>query len=425
LGGPFDILVLSHLVPWPTTSGVLLRCYNLLREVARRHRLHLYAFNQEVLLPAAEVGESIQHLEEFCAEVRVFPIPSARSRLSYAGLLSANLLSPLPYSVPRFYSRELEQAVIELLSKQPIRVLQFETIAMAQYAALAPDLPTILVHQNVESQLLQRRAAREANPLAHSYIAGQARKLAAYEARICPQLDANVAVSESDRSEFEARIPGAQFEVVVNGVDVDYFRPPAEPAAGGVGLIFVGGMSWYPNRDAMSWFLHEVWPRVRRAQPAAYLVVVGSHPSPEVQRAARRGDRVYPIGLVDDIRPEVQRAAVYVCPMRVGGGTRLKILDAWAMGKAVVSTTMGAEGLGAVAGRDLEIADEPAEFADKVVALLGDATRRRRLGSAGRARAVEEYAWPKVAAGMLGLYAELVARHAELSPVAGVAERIG
>jgi glycosyltransferase involved in cell wall biosynthesis len=147
--------------------------------------------------------------------------------------------------------------------------------------------------------------------------------------------------------------------------------------------------------------------------PAATFTVVGSHPSPEVRHAEASGERVTATGLVDDIRTHVARASVYVCPMRVGGGTRLKILDAWAMGKAVVSTTLGAEGLTAEAGKELEIADEPAEFAARVVELLGDRHRRRRLGEAGRERAVAEYAWPRIAAGMLRLYDELAARHAE------------
>jgi glycosyltransferase involved in cell wall biosynthesis len=128
---------------------------------------------------------------------------------------------------------------------------------------------------------------------------------------------------------------------------------------------------------------------VRRAVPEARFVAVGSHPAPEVRRAEARGAGVHATGLIDDIRPRVREAAVYVCPLRVGGGTRLKILDAWAMGKAVVSTTVGAEGLGAAAGRDLELADDAPSFAGKVIELLGDPDRRRRLGRAGRGRAVE------------------------------------
>jgi sugar transferase (PEP-CTERM/EpsH1 system associated) len=418
---PIDILVLSHLVPWPTTSGVLLRCYNLLREVARHHRVHLLALNQEVLLAPDEVEASRRHLAAFCTEVQVFPLAGQSSRVAYGGLLLRNLASSLPYSVPRFYSPDLEHAMIELLARKPIRVLQFETIAMAQYGALAPDLPAILVHQNVESDLIRRRAASERNPLARLYLATQADKLARYEERMCRAVSANVAVSAADRAAFLGRIPGIRCDVVVNGVDVDYFRPAGDPAGNGDRLVFVGGMSWYPNRDAMSWFLAEIWPRIRHARPEARMTIVGSHPSPEVRRAVASGERITAPGLVADIRPYVDPAAVYVCPLRVGGGTRLKILDAWAMGKAVVSTAVGCEGLTAESGREIEIADDPAAFAERVVTLLADPARRRALGRAGRERAVAEFAWPRVAGGMLRLVDELAAEHVGV----GLAARAG
>ncbi len=372
--------------PGRTTSGVLLRCYNLLRETARRHRVYLYAFNQDVLLPPGEIEASRRHLAEICAEVEIFPLPASSSRAAYAALLLRNLASELPYSVPRFSSPALEHAMIDLLARRPIRILQYETIAMAHYGALARDLPAILVHQNVESELLKRRATSEKGRLARFYIGEQARKLARYEEQVCREQDVNVTVSAADRDSFQSRIPDARFEVVVNGVDIDYFSPADDLEGRGDRLVFVGGMSWYPNRDAMAWFLDRIWPLIRRVRPEARFAVVGAHPSPEVERAQVGGHGVEAPGLVPDIRPFVRDAAVYVCPLRVGGGTRLKILDAWAMGKAVVSTSIGCEGLGATAGRDIEIADDPEAFASAVLALLADPARRRALGAAGRAR---------------------------------------
>jgi sugar transferase (PEP-CTERM/EpsH1 system associated) len=408
---PHEILVLSHLVPWPTTSGVLLRCYHLLRQAARHHRVHLFALNQEVLLPAAAVADSVRHLASFCAEVQVFPLAGAGSRARYASQLALNTLSPQPYSIPRFYSPELEAAVIDCLARRPIQLVQFETLAMAQYGALAPDLPAILVHQNHESALMARRSERARNPLARLYLGLQARKLAAYEASICRAQAANVTVSEEDRAALAALAPGAHFCVVPNGVDTELFVPAPDP--GGAELVFVGGMSWYPNRDAMRWFLAEIWPAVRRTMPLARLTIVGSHPAPEVRRAEARGEGVTATDLVPDIRPYVERAAVYVCPLRVGGGTRLKILDAWAMGKAVVSTPIGAEGLAAVDGRDLVLAETPTAFAHRILELLADPARRQALGEAGRRRVEAEFAWPRVARPLLGLYDELVTAHQE------------
>jgi glycosyltransferase involved in cell wall biosynthesis len=169
-------------------------------------------------------------------------------------------------------------------------------------------------------------------------------------------------------------------------------------------------MSWYPNADAMSWFLEAVWPRIRTARSDARFTVVGAHPTAEVRRAEASGQGVRATGLVPDIRPLVSDAAIFVCPFRVGGGTRLKILDAWAMGKAVLSTPLGCEGLGARSGEDLLVAERPEELAAAALELLDDADTRRRLGRRGRHRVETEFAWPRVARRLLDLYDDLTGR---------------
>ncbi len=405
-----NILLFSNLVPYPLTSGVLLRCYNLLREVARHHRIFLYAFNQTVLLKSGDpLAASVRHLEEFCAEVRVFPIPTEQSRAAYAGLLARNLLSADPYLVPRFASAPLRAAAADLLRREQIDLVQFETLALAPYGALAPALPQVLIHQNVESKLLARRAEAEANPAARWYLGVQARKVRRYEIACFQRVGAHVAVSPSDREDFLAMAPGARVHVVENGTDTAYFRAGPDPAGSAPNLIFVGGMSWYPNRDGVAWFLRDVWPRIRRERPDATVTFVGSHPSAgAVAAAAADPEHVTVTGLVEDIRPLVQAAAVFFVPLLVGGGTRLKVLDAWAMQKAVLSTSVGCEGLHAEAERDVCVADTPEAFAAAAVALLADRERRLRLGCAGRARVEQEFAWPQLAQGMLDLYTELV-----------------
>jgi glycosyltransferase involved in cell wall biosynthesis len=266
-----------------------------------------------------------------------------------------------------------------------------------------------------------RRARAETSPWKRWYLARQAAKLRDWEGRYLRTLDAHVAVSAADRQLFLELEPRARVEVVVNGVDVDYFRPGPTPAGSGPGLVFAGGMSWYPNADAMRWFFDEIWPRIREGRPEVTMTVIGSHPSAEAQAVAVRDpEHVRVTGLVPDIRPYVDEAALYVCPFRVGGGTRLKILDAWSMEKALLSTTVGCEGLDAVPGRDLVIADDAEAFARAALELLDDPERRRTLGQAGRQRAVEEFAWPRVAEGMLRLYEELVEAHG--APVGAVAE---
>jgi sugar transferase (PEP-CTERM/EpsH1 system associated) len=398
-----DILILSHLVPYPATSGVLLRCYNLLREVARQHRVHLYALNQGVLL---EPGEHLR--AGICEEVRVFSIPTDGSQLRYGALLARNLLSSEPYSLARFRSAQLQAAVAERIASGTVEVVQFETIAMAPYGEQAPGIPQVLVHQNVESTLLERRARSEWNPLIRGYIAHQARKLRDHEGRYLRSLEAHVAVSEADRKAFLELEPGARVEVVENGVDLEYFQPGARPEGADPELVFVGGMSWYPNREGMGWFLDEVWPRILEERPDARLRMIGSHPSRRASSAATADpERVHVMGLVPDIRPYVREAAIFICPLRVGGGTRLKILDAWAMGKAVLSTTVGCEGLEAESGRELWVADDSEDFARAALRLLRDAELRRKIGRAGRQRAERDFAWSRVARTLLRIYEDL------------------
>jgi glycosyltransferase involved in cell wall biosynthesis len=219
-----------------------------------------------------------------------------------------------------------------------------------------------------------------------------------------------VAVSEADRALLSANAPGADIRAIPTGVDTAYFHPngTAETPAT---LVFTGSMDWYPNEDAILYFIEAILPQVRREVPDVTLAVVGRDPSSRLRTTgAAAGVRV--TGTVEDVRPHVADAAVYVVPLRVGGGTRLKIFEALAMGKAVVSTRVGAEGLPIVSGQHFLQADEPGDFARAVVALLKDPARRRALGAAGRRLMEERYSWAQVAAEFERHCEEVAARHA-------------
>jgi glycosyltransferase involved in cell wall biosynthesis len=221
------------------------------------------------------------------------------------------------------------------------------------------------------------------------------RKMRRYESRACARAKVTVAVSEVDREILAAQAPGAGVHTVSTGVDVSYFKPNGyreAPAA----LVFTGSMNWYPNEDAIFYFMEKILPLVRREIPGATLAVVGRDPSPRLlAAAAASGVRV--TGTVPDVRPYVAEGAVYIVPLRVGGGTRLKIFEALAMEKPVVSTAIGAEGLPLVDGEHFVKADDPEDFARAVVALLRDPERRKALGAAGRKLVEERYSWKQVA----------------------------
>jgi glycosyltransferase involved in cell wall biosynthesis len=205
-------------------------------------------------------------------------------------------------------------------------------------------------------------------------------------------------VSDADRESFARLYPGAirqPVHVIPTGVDTDFYRPAPSPPASR-GLVFTGSMDWLPNEDAMIWFCRDVLPLIRAQEPQTTLTIVGRAPTPQVVRLGREAG-ITVTGTVDDIRPYVGSAAVYIVPLRIGGGTRLKIFEAMSMGKAVVSTSVGAEGLPVNDGEHLVLADEPAAFAASVVQLMRDVDRRRMLERAARKLVLDRYDWSAVA----------------------------
>jgi glycosyltransferase involved in cell wall biosynthesis len=219
-----------------------------------------------------------------------------------------------------------------------------------------------------------------------------------FEGRALRRFDGLLAVSEADRETFARLYPGINLDalhVVRTGVDTQFFTPASGPESG-IELVFTGSMDWLPNEDGMLWFCREVLPLIRREVPDVTLSIVGRSPTPAVRQLAREpGVRV--TGRVDDVRQYIQDAALFVVPLRIGGGTRLKIFEAMAMGKAVVSTTVGAEGLPVTHDRDILLADDPASFARAVIRLLHDGDERRQLASAGRRLVEEHFDWSAVA----------------------------
>jgi glycosyltransferase involved in cell wall biosynthesis len=254
---------------------------------------------------------------------------------------------------------------------------------------------------------MRRRANAEQSHIRSAYLAHQADLLERIERRWSGGMAMNIAVSPNDRSELERLAPGASVVQVSNGVDVDAFQPRRNPIYGEQAVVSVGGINWLPNRDALAYFSEDIFPRLREMVPGATMTWVGRASGEErADYATRYGVEL--TGYVPDIRPMVQDAACFVVPLRIGGGTRLKILDAWAMGKAIVSTSIGCEGLEAVDGENILIRDTPDGFAAAVADVLRDASLRDRIGCAGRATVERRYSWEVIGSGMLAEYAALL-----------------
>lgn len=386
------ILYVTQIVPYPPHGGVLQRGFNLLRELGKRHEVHLLAFHHPDELPHGEpVEHSKRELGTFCRGVEYFDLAPKKSPLHMATGLAFAAFHRQPFSVLAHRSAKLGSRIAELCRASRFDLVHLDTIALAPYAAACGGAPLVLAHHNIESQLMERRAEREQGSLRQLYVRKQAARLRRLEAEVSGQFAVNITVSQADAELLEKICPGARTAVIPNGVDTDYFHPRRGNET--PTLVFTGGMGMFANRDAVHWFIDSIWPLVKAKVPNARFLAIGKKASQYALESAQRDPSIEVPGFVPDVRPFVERSAIYVVPMRVGGGTRLKVVDAMAQGKAIVSTSLGVEGIDGRDGEHFVVADDAATFAEKIVHLLNAPDERLRLGTAARLRAEEAYCW--------------------------------
>lgn len=402
------LLFLSQTLPHPPDGGVKIRTYNILRQLARTFDVTaLCFFRREGGAPVTAVGSATAALAAF-AGVEAFPIPQEHNRGRLLWDHARSTLSRRAYTVFGYESGDFRRRLGELLRKQRFNLVHADSLDLSGYFPVLGALPLACVHHDVQSHLLRRRAAQQPSRLKAAYIAWQAKLMESEEREWLPMVGLNVAVSEVDRERLLEMSPGARVIVVPNGVDLEYFHP-MDGGSPADGVVFVGGATWFPNLDGMQWFADAVLPELRRSGAVPTIRWVGRTSAREASEfQARHG--IEPLGYVEDVRPHIRGAACYVVPIRVGGGTRIKILDAWGMGKAIVSTSVGCEGLKAVDGENILIRDEPAAFAAAMRQVLGDPELQRRLGQAGRRTVEQHYSWDAIGERMNAEYAALIDR---------------
>ncbi len=401
------VLLLTPQSPWPPRQGTAVRNWHIARELASRYRVSILAFGS---------SDDAVGLRQAGIEPFLVPSPAQRSLLRRATELAITLTPDL---VRRLRSAAMTNALLRLLDESrieadPFAVIQVEGLEMAAYGEAARNwwlrsgTAGRLIYDAHNAEWLLQHRAWQADlrrltgwpGAAYSFV--QTLKLRRFEAHFLRRVDGAIAVSRADRLALQRLAPRQQVVEVPNGVDTDYYRPADRAREVPGRCLFVGKMDFRPNIDAMAWFVTQVWPRIRREQPHAELRIVGRQPVPRVLALA--GDGVAVAGEVADVRPELEAAAVVLAPLRVGGGTRLKILEAMAMAKAVVATSLGAEGLEVKRDEELLVADEPADLAQAVVTALRDPQRRAQLGECARARVEACYRWQTLVPRMEGLY---------------------
>jgi glycosyltransferase involved in cell wall biosynthesis len=310
--------------------------------------------------------------------------------------LAESWLSPYPVDLWKWRVAEVREQVYALMTEERVDLCVADFLFAGVNVPRDTGIPIVLFEHNVEYVIWKRLSAIERSPLKRALLELEWRKIRSRERAACLRADLTLTVSDSDRRHLADLAPRARIRAIPTGVDTRYFTPNVACEVPNR-LVFTGSMDWHPNEDAMLHFVDNILPLIRREIPDVSLAIVGRRPTERLRQAAARHDVVV-TGTVDDVRPYIGEAAVYVVPLRAGGGTRLKIFEALAMAKPVVSTTVGAEGLALTPDREFVAADQPDEFAGAVVALLRDPARRKELGRAGRRLVEQRYSWAHVAA---------------------------
>jgi sugar transferase (PEP-CTERM/EpsH1 system associated) len=388
------IFYVAQRVPFPPDRGDKIATYNEVRHLSRAHEVHVFC-----TADGAEDMENVAGVEKFAASVTAVPVHGWWGRVR--ALLA--LFTGAPLSVAMMNERALHDAVAGAhAALRPDLIIVYSS-NVAQYVERFAATVRIMQFADLDSLKWTRYAARS-RPLMRWIYAIEGRRLLAYERRIAHSFSHSLVCTEAERRDFEAAIPGAPVSIVRNGVDLDVFRPGGTAKVSGR-ILFTGVMDYFPNVDAVTWFVADILPRVRDEMPEAHLVICGSRPLRAVRAlAARPGVTV--TGRVPDVRPYLQAAEIFVAPLRIARGIQNKVLEAMAMGLPVVASVDAWAGTAIPRGEGIEVADHPADYVRHILRLLRDSVYRDSMATAARSAVERDYAWPA----QMQLLDEVIAR---------------
>jgi polysaccharide biosynthesis protein PslH len=373
----------------PLDTGGKIRSYNILRHLARRHEVTLLSYygGKKDAAYEAEITHELPGTQAIAT--------SALDGNAFAQSVDYlwRAFQPAPFAVSKFTDPTVRQTLGAWLSADKFHVAVCDFLSASLNFPHAPATPVVLFQHNVETALWRRMASTEVNPLKRLVYSIEAAKMARYEQRTLHRFRHVIAVSEHDRREMLAAAPECDIAVVPTGVDTQKYSVALPATANPPRIVFTGSMDWEPNLDAVSYFCKDIFPRVRSESPSAIFQIVGRNPHPSVKQLA--SEYIQVTGTVPSVADYLRDATVVIVPLRIGGGTRLKIFEAMAMGKAIVSTSIGAEGLDVQSGRDLILADDPAAFAEAILLLLRNKEIRQNYERAA-ARLAAQYDWSNI-----------------------------
>ena len=397
MSGPLRILWLKTGPLHPVDTGGKIRTFNMLRELRRKHRITYLALCPEETEDSVKSEALVYSHEQLWIpwrETPKFTVPF------YAELAKNFFLTRRPYAIEKYESSAMAMKIQDqdLAKKHDLIVCDFLTPAVnLLHNGQLPGTPTLLFQHNVESLIWKRTYETARGRLKRFYLRSQWQRMEAFERETCAAVDAVAGVSEQDCGLMRQDL-GLKNVIgsVPTGVDIEHFSPAPASGRKPRSIAFLGSMDWMPNIDGIVWFVDEIWPALKRKFPDATLTIIGRKPTPKVQELAQRDPAIRVTGTVPDVRPFLAEAEVMVVPLRVGGGTRIKIFEAMATGIPVVSTRIGAEGLPVKHGGEILLADEPADFAQQIALLFEQETLRRSLGQNARRLVQARFSWGSV-----------------------------
>lgn len=396
------ILWLKTEVLHPVDKGGKIRTYNMLKELKREHHITYLTLDD-----GTASAEDKKKASEYCHELVCLP-HARRDKFTpgfYVDLL-LNLVSQQAYAIKKYESSAMRREIVERDRQGTFDLLVCDFLAPAVNVPAELTTPTVLFQHNVEAMIWKRHYEVHSNPVKKSYLYGQWQKIQRFEREMCRRFDSVIAVSADDRELMKEEYGAEAVFDVPTGVDTEFFRPNGNAKPKPHSLVYTGSMDWLPNEDAIRYFTREIMPLIKKSLPDVTLTVVGRDPTPALVDLSKEDSSVIITGRVDDVRPYMENAAAYIVPLRIGGGTRLKIFEAMAMEKAVVSTSVGAEGLPLTSGVELLLADEPSTFADAVVRVLTDDTYASELGRRAAVVVRENFGWQQVTDRFISLCAK-------------------
>lgn len=383
-----NILFVSATIPYPAIDGGRIRVLNLVQNLSKNNNITFLTYNS-----SDKDEQNIKYLRDIGIDVIDIKF-NYNEILSNKSSILKQILKGKPFTIAKYYSDRMVNKINELLEKNLYDVIHFEMLHTGQYITELYNIVYVelcLGLQNIDSLIWKRLADTESNPIKRSILNWQYKRFLNLERILSPLFDSCICVSKEDEERLRKINPFARTEVVPNGVDTDYFIP-TDVKENEYQIVFVGSMDWQPNEDAVLYFCDKIFPLIKKKMPQIKFYIVGSNPTERVKKLANI-DGVVVTGLVDDVREYISQSAVFVVPLRIGGGTRLKILQALAMKKAVLSTSIGCEGLGLINGEHLIIEDDPKKFAEFLVLLINNEDLRHKLGENGRKLVEDHYDW--------------------------------